>query len=471
VTDAPVSTQTAQTSRSDSEPARLEREWFLIRALACDAPTSGSARHALRDVDVIEVERGAEARHARQVEAGVRRLRLQLPDRKLSASHARFTRTPSGWILEDLESTNGSYVDGTKITQAELSEGSVVTLGRTLFLLRELEISHRVADDLVVEPSASANLVTLSPGLQDSFSRLQRVAPSQLPILLLGETGTGKEVLARAVHEHSKRPGPFVPVNCGAIPATLVEAQLFGHVKGAFTGAVKAELGFVRSAAFGTLFLDEIGDLPASSQVALLRVLQSGEITPLGSAQPVHADVRILAATHRDVNELMESGGFRRDLYARLAGFVNRLPPLRERSEDLGLLIGALLLRHASERGDIRIRPEAARALFAHAWPLNVRELEQCLAAAIVLADGDVIAIDHLPESVRQVEAPRNPRSPTARPPVPLTEEEQATKDALIATLAETWGNVTETARRMGKARQQIQRWLRRFGIDPASFR
>lgn len=470
--DAPTS-NTAQTSRSESEVAKATEEWFLIRALECESPTSGSARHSLRDVSMVEIDRGPKHSSIRHVVDGQRVLRLTLPDRKLSSRHARLLKTTNGWLLEDLDSTNGSWVDDTRITRMEVGDGSVITLGRTLFLLRSTTLERRLAPDTTLEPTVIPTLRTLSPILETSFTRLARVAPSPLPVLLLGESGTGKEILARAIHELSKRPGPFVPVNCGAIPSTLVEAQLFGHVKGAFTGAAKNELGFVRSAGFGTLFLDEIGDLPASSQVALLRVMQSGEVTPLGSSQAVHTDVRIVAATHRDVKDLMDTGVFRSDLYARLAGFVNLLPPLRERREDLGLLIGTLLGRHAPSDHKLRIRPEAARAMFAYSWPLNVRELEQCLAAAVVLADDGVIALDHLPDALRNPMAPP-PRSRTpapSRPPESLDEEEQAIHAALVQSLTETKGNITETARRMGKARQQIQRWMRRFGMTPEAFR
>jgi DNA-binding NtrC family response regulator len=470
--DSPTSNATAQTSRSENEVAKATEEWFLVRALECEAPTSGSARHSLRDVTSVEINRGPKHSSLRHLIDGQRVLRLELPDRKLSSRHARLTKQGSGWFLEDLDSTNGSWVGDARITSLEVGDGAFITLGRTLFLLRCALMERRIAPDISIEPTSTPTLRTLNPLVEDSFTRLGRVAPSPLPVLLLGESGTGKEVLARAIHELSKRPGPFVPVNCGAIPSTLVEAQLFGHVKGAFTGAAKSELGFVRSASFGTLFLDEIGDLPASSQVALLRVMQSGEVTPLGSSHAVHTDVRIVAATHRDVKDLMDTGVFRSDLYARLAGFVNQLPPLRDRREDLGLLIGTLLARHAPNADELRIRPEAARALFAYHWPLNVRELEQCLAAAVVLADDGVIALEHLPDALRKPGQPLRSKTPSpTRPPESLDDEEQAIHAALVESLTETKGNVTETAKRMGKARQQIQRWMRRFGVTPEGFR
>jgi transcriptional regulator with GAF, ATPase, and Fis domain len=463
--EAPTS-QTAQTSRSDSERHRRSKEWFLIRALDCDAPTRGSARHALRAIQTVEFERDTTVTQRRDTHDSHGTLRLTLDDRKLSAHHARLTRNGGVWVLEDLNSTNGSWVDGERITRASLHDGGVFILGHTVFLLRLADVERRVEDDVFVEPRNAPSLATLSPALEESAERLASVSVSQLPILLLGESGTGKEVAARTIHELSRRPGPFVPVNCGAIPPTLVEAQLFGHTKGSFTGAMRDEIGFVRSAAFGTLFLDEIGDLPAASQAPLLRVLQAGEVTPVGSARAVHVDVRIVAATHRDVKELMDSGVFRRDLYARLAGFVNALPPLRDRPEDLGLLIGALLLRHSPSDGDpIRLRPDAARALFTYAWPLNVRELEQCLAAGIAMAKSRVLGPEHLPDMVRDAR-----RSTAVDETVLRTPEQRALHDTLVAALRESRGNIAGAARHMGKARQQVQRWVKRFGIDPKTF-
>jgi DNA-binding NtrC family response regulator len=444
----------------------------LVCALECSAPLAGASRHRLRDVDEVRLVRG-EREHSRTSEAGRSLLTLGVPDSKLSSRHACIRRETSVWVLEDLNSTNGSYVDGRRIARHELRHGDVLELGSTVFLFHELAASRGIPADLSLIPGERGPLTTLNPALEEVFTRFTRMAGSELPVLLLGETGTGKDLLARAIHDASGRSGRFVAVNCGAIPGTLLEAQLFGYTKGAFTGAVKDELGFVRAASFGTLFLDEIGDLATASQAALLRVLQSGEVTPVGSAQSIHADVRVVAATHQNLEQLMESGVFRHDLYARLAGFVNRVPPLRERREDLGLLVGTLLARNAANAGHVRIRLDAARALFRHAWPLNVRELSQCLAAALVLSHDGVIALSHLPDSIRHaignLPVPLSGPSRSSQPP--LSAEDESIHAALLTALQETEGNVSETARRLGKARQQVQRWLRRFAIDPTQFK
>ncbi len=220
---------------------------------------------------------------------------------------------------------------------------------------------------------------TFSGPFARTLDRLDRLAASSLSLLLLGETGTGKEVIARAVHARSGRPGPFIAVNCGALPKELVESSLFGHVRGSFSGAVRDEVGFVRAANAGTLFLDEVGDLPLAAQSALLRVLQESEVNPIGSNQPVRVDVRILAATNRPLDRMIEESVFRGDLYARLAGFIAKLPPLRERKADLGQLAAAWIAD--GRLPEVRFRREAIERLLEHEWPFNVRELLQALQA------------------------------------------------------------------------------------------
>ena len=233
--------------------------------------------------------------------------------------------------------------------------------------------------------------------------RLVRVAMAKLPVLLLGESGAGKEVLARTVHDISARTGPFVAINCGALAPTLVESQLFGHVKGAFSGALKDEPGLVRASSGGTLFLDEIGELPAAAQATLLRVLQEKEVLPLGATKPVPVDLRVVAATLKPIEQ---SPTFRPDLYARVAAYVHRLVPLRERRADLGLLIADLLPRLSAERAPkLRFAPDLATALVSHSWPLNVRELEHLLSVAIVTSTEDLLRIEHVGDALRSARA------------------------------------------------------------------
>jgi DNA-binding NtrC family response regulator len=280
--------------------------------------------------------------------------------------------------------------------------------------------------------------------------------------MIRGETGTGKEILARAVHGLSRRPGEFVAINCGGLTDTLIESELFGHKKGAFSGATDDTLGLVRAAHGGTLLLDEIGDLPPASQSAFLRVLQEREVIAVGSTRPVPVDLRVVSATHRDLEDLVARGRFRADLLARVSGFRLDLPPLRERREDLGLLVAHLLERITGEEdaGGATFTEAAARALFRHDWPHNVRELEKVLAAAVVLAAGQPIDVAHLGPAVAE--------APAA--PAPGEEDEQL-RARLVELLTQHEGNISAVARAMGKARMQIHRWMRRFGIGPDEFR
>lgn len=445
--------KTERTSSGDRRRAAVV-EPFLFLVLESARLEAGGLRLSLLDVDRVSIGRG----ESRTVERRDRTRTLAVPDARMSAEHARIVRKDGGFHLEDAGSTNGSLCNGDPVADARLHDGDLVELGQTLFVYREVRNEEGArAGDLIPSQSAEAGLVTLDPALAPRLSRLARVGASTLPVMILGETGTGKEVTARALHRLSKRPGPFVAVNCGAIPANLVESHLFGHVRGAFSGATRDEPGLVRAANYGTLLLDEIGDLPAASQAALLRVLQEGEVLPVGSTQKVKVDVRVLSATHHPLDALVESGSFRRDLFARLAGYVFSLPPLRDRKVDLGLLIASLAEKIGAP---LRLHREAARALYHHDWPMNVRELEQCLRAASVLAEDGLVTTRELPASL--LEAPA---------PVTHDAEDEALLAELKQRLTEARGNVSEVARAMGKARQQIQRWLRRFALDPASFR
>ena len=304
------------------------------------------------------------------------------------------------------------------------------------------------------------------PELEEGHSALSRVARNgAVPILLLGPTGSGKEVVAREVHAQSKRTGAFIPVNCGALPTSLVEGLLFGHVKGAFSGAARDELGFVRSADGGTLFLDEIGDLPATSQAALLRVLQEHEVIPIGATRAVKVDVRVVAATHRPLEALSDSGGFRSDLLARLKGYSHRLPALHERMGDFGVILADVLAQVAGERaGRLAFTPEAARALLAYGWPLNIRELHQAMASAVALAADDVIDAAHLPAELFALPAP-------VSAPVAAPSADAVLRDRIVGLLHQHRGNVTAVARELGKAPAQIHRWMHRLAIDPDTYR
>jgi transcriptional regulator with GAF, ATPase, and Fis domain len=314
-------------------------------------------------------------------------------------------------------------------------------------------------------------MCTLLPYLAQQFSTVAQIAKSNVPVIVQGETGTGKELVARAIHELSQRSGPFVAVNCNAIPATLLESELFGYRKGTFSGAVETRAGLLRSADRGTLFLDEIADLPPGSQGSLLRVLQEGQVLPLGEVRPVPIDIRVCVASHRDLQQMVAHNEIRPDLYARLAGFTIQLPPLRERREDFGLLVGAILRRivRGEQLEGLAFHPSAERALLGYHWPFNIRELERSLEAALVLSPDRLIRLHHLPALVQAAlkgGGASSEGTQTHEPPVDAQLRQQ-----LIEQLTEHSGNVAAAARALGKEPMQIRRWVKRFKLELNKFR
>jgi sigma-54 dependent transcriptional regulator, acetoin dehydrogenase operon transcriptional activator AcoR len=461
---------------------RITPALFLV--LACDAPLAPSWRWLLDGTDVVEI--GRSEGHALHTRSG-RALELRVADHRVSTRHAALEREPDGgFALVDRGSKNGSRIGADTVTRRPLRDGDVIELGRTLFVYRgALVVAHDAIDVVSVRHDGvrGGGLATIDPGLAAQLAALGDVAASAEPIVVLGESGTGKEVVARVVHARSGRPGALVAVNCGALPDTLIEAELYGHKKGAFSGAVADRDGLVRAADRGTLFLDEIGDLPLGAQAALLRVLQEREVVPVGATAAIPVDFRVVAATHRDLPGMVARGTFREDLYARLAGFTMRLPPLRARRQDLGLLIAVLLDRLLGERAiEVRIDPAAAQLLFAHAWPRNVRELEKCLGAALALAKGGPIRAAHVVLDDAVVTAPSSASSssssssmpavapPTAARPVRPDNEDEL-RARLLELLAIHRGNVSAVARELDTTRMQVHRWAKRFSIDLAAYR
>jgi DNA-binding NtrC family response regulator len=437
---------------------------ILFLVLEADRPLSRGARWSLVGVDTIRIGRGA-ARGATRSSDG-RVLEVHVPGRWISSRHVELRAAGGEWIATDLGSKNGTFVEGDRIGTRVLAEGEVLEAGRVFFVVRGAPSATGpvLRDEDAAATRQPFGLRSLLPELVEAHAALARVARSSaVPVLFLGPTGSGKEVVAREVHAQSGRGGPFVPVNCGALPQALVESLLFGHTKGAFSGAARDEVGFVRSADGGTLFLDEIGDLPPTSQAALLRVLQEREVIPVGSTRAAKVDVRVLAATHRALET--EGHGFRADLLARIKGYTHRLPALRERMPDFGVILADVLEGVAAERAArLTIDPHAARAMLAYDWPLNIRELHQAMASAVALAQGDEIEARHLPAEVL---APP-PESAGAAAEAPPGDD---LRQRIVALLHEHRGNVTAVARVMGKAPAQIHRWMRRYGVDPDAYR
>ena len=331
------------------------------------------------------------------------------------------------------------------------------------------------------------SIVGTSHRIRRIFRLVSKVARTDSTVLLIGESGTGKELIARSLHLQSRRAnGPFVPVNVGALPESLIESELFGYARGAFTGATIDRPGLVEAADGGTLFLDEIGDMPLTSQAKLLRTLESNEVRRLGETTTRLVDVRVIAATHRDLQRMAAEGRFREDLYYRLNVVQIDLPPLRERREDIGLLASYFLDRIALREGrNLRFSPAAAALLERYDFPGNVRELENAVEHAFAVAEGDTVLPDDLPGPVR---APRLlpqtlPGGDSGSPVAPAPEPAAAAVAAIAATAREAWsiaqiekehiqrvlarhgGNTTAAAKQLGISRTTLWRKLREYGL------
>jgi transcriptional regulator with GAF, ATPase, and Fis domain len=438
---------------------------------------------------------------------------LAIPEAAVSRLHARLEPVQGGWCIKDAGSTNGTFVNGNRVTEHLLRDHDLVRVGDTLFRYASRGImgyaAHRI-DGSVILPArvAKHQLKSALVGghqIDMLLDRVDKVARTPLACVIQGESGTGKELLARTIHDASERKGALQAINCAALPANLIESELFGYKKGAFTGATQDKPGLVKAAHLGTLFLDEIGDMPLEAQAKLLRVLQERELLPIGATAAEKVDVRVVCATHRNLESLVVEGKFRGDLLARLREFAVRIPPLRERREDLYPLTIHFLRRLG--RPDVAVSLPFVLGLAHYDWPYNVRELESCIKLAVALADGAELDVKHLPDTVQRVlretqaraealapaarasvqsvesplrsheigSAPGVPLVPAVAPPrdVPrvLARGAAPTEQELRAILARHRGNIAAVGRELGKERMQIHRWLKRYGIVIDEFR
>lgn len=315
-------------------------------------------------------------------------------------------------------------------------------------------------------------IVGRAKSLLRTLDQAARVAPRDAAVLLLGETGTGKELLARAIHQNSRRRGKaFVPINCGAIPKDLLESELFGHVRGSFTGAMSNKQGQVEIADGGTLFLDEVGELPLEAQVKLLRLLQEGELPKVGAVSTSRVDIRVVAATHRNLSAMVEDGTFREDLYYRLAVVPLHLPPLRERREDIPELISILFERTKTRHGypEARLSAPVLQRLIAYHWPGNVRQLENVLERLLVLATGDVITEEDLPEELQRVTAP-TPQNLLLTLPEDGISLENLERELIFRALDRFKGNQTQAAKYLDISRRTLIYRMEKHQIAPDLF-
>ncbi len=395
---------------------------------------------------------------------------LVLRDPTVSHQHFVMAAIRGRIGLRDLQSTNGTWVAGQRVVEMQIHPGTVVRAGSTLvaahpaWYVREVPLS---------ESRQFGRLFGKSPLMREVFAILERVAPGDVTVLLEGESGTGKELAARSVHEASPRSEqPYVVFDCAQTKPDLIESELFGHKRGAFTGAVADRMGVFQQAHGGTLFIDEIGELPANVQATLLRTLETGEVKPVGSDHVMKVDVRVVAATNRDLKAEVERGNFRSDLFYRLEVVRLRLPPLRERPEDIAGIIDRLLngrIDHSQPIAGANLQ-----RLIAHSWPGNVRELRNVLDRAVALAPrqpGRLPAFSELVLSTGQPsERPSGLQYPGLNPPLPFKEAKQRLLDdferVYIKHLMSVHdGQVTAVANAAGLSRKHVYELLKRSGV------
>jgi transcriptional regulator with GAF, ATPase, and Fis domain len=420
---------------------------------------------------------------------------LVLRDETVSRYHCRIVQEETGYVLQDLGSTNGTFINRVRIREAFLKPGCTVHLGQT-----EAKF-HAGEEEVEIVPSRKdrcGDIIGRHPRLREIYAIIEKIAPTNTTVVIEGETGTGKEVVAQTIHKLSARAaGPMMVFDCGAVPENLVESELFGHEKGSFTGAIMTRQGLFEMADGGTVFLDELGELPLDLQPKLLRALEQREIRRVGAGKPLKVDVRILAATNRNLEEEVRAGRFRQDLFYRLSVVRLVLPPLRERVEDIPLLAKHFLKVHPYNRapdGSARVKHitrDAMDVLQAYRWPGNVRELVNTVERAVSFADGETIEARDLPEHIRDTVRPH--RAPAASPVVDLREQREirATppapppppvdstfkeakekwvssfeRDYIVQLLKKNHGNISHAAREADIDRKYFRKLMKKYEIE-----
>jgi len=430
----------------------LGRDHALRRTPACeDVPPSREpdtdalprAPCSASDLQVV-VGRGSDARRIPVLELPLHVGRsadndVRLFDAAVSGRHLRLEPCEAGLIARDLGSRNGTYVNGVQVHTALVVDGTTIRVGRT-----DLRITAR-SDR--AQGGEGPRLVAESSSMLEVLREVRRIANLPWPVLITGESGTGKEGIALSLHESSSRhKHPFVALNAGGLSRELVESELFGHERGAFTGAANRHRGVFEQAQHGTLFMDEIGELPLDLQARLLRVLETGEIRRVGGEAPLRVDVRLVCATHRDLRAMVVEGTFRQDLFFRIARLPVQLPALRTRPEDVRALVRHFLAEIAHELGPRSVSPEALARLSSHAWPGNVRELRNVLCAAAAMASGCIEAAD-IERALERVGG--------------YVQAREITPDAVQRALVECCGNQAAAARALGIPRSTLRDRLR----------
>ncbi len=383
---------------------------------------------------------------------------LRLEDPHVSARHAEVVRTDSGFAITDLDSRNGTLVDGVSIRSAVLQPGATITVGTTRIRFESRGQAPVAGAFEEREATRFGRAIGQTPAMRQLFGVLHRIAPTDLSVCVLGETGTGKDVIARAIHDGSLRKDkPFVVLDCGAVASNLIESQIFGHVRGAFTGAVSDRAGAFEEADGGTVFLDEIGELALDLQPKLLRVLETGIVVRVGTTSEHVVSVRVIAATNRDLQAEVRAGRFREDLWFRLSAAVVTLPPLRDRRQDLTDLATSFV---QAIRPDLGIGVDAMAILENHDWPGNVRELKNVIEGAVAVCEGSELSPRDFVLFHRRMRQPTIDRLPLAGKSLDSIE-----RSAIRQSLAHFEGNKTKAAEALGIAPSTLYAKIKKYEL------
>ena len=415
---------------------------------------------------VIRLDEGREVIAGRGDEAA-----LRIAGSDVSRPHAVFRRAGALVEVEDLGSRNGTWLDGQRIAgRATLMPSATVRIGPAQIGLAVCAEApgrstpgRRAPGDELDAPPLDDSVIVADDAMRALYTDALRVARAQCTVLITGETGAGKELVAEYIHQTSPRAGGrFVRLNCAAVPESLLESELFGYERGAFTGAERRREGWFEAASGGTLYLDEIGEMPPAMQAKLLRVFESGRVTRLGGTTEIAVDVRVVCATHRDLEAAVAAGSFRADLFYRVAGVILGVPPLRERPTEITLLAARFAAGFAARMGAMvpSFEPEAIALLLRHRWPGNVRELRNAMERAVALCRRGRITAADLPEAVRT----GSPAAPAASAAM-RDRLDEAERDAIAAALASEHGNQTRAARRLGISRRNLVYKLTKYGL------
>ena len=439
-------------------------EPYLFLALDGNQPTGPVSRHRLGNVQVMQIGRGVERVVQRDTHEGKSRLVLRFPDPWMSSLHARIERSDKGMVMSDPTSKNGSFVNGTRLKSAVLTDGDVLQFGHTFFIYREDLPVGRQEDDLIADLDVPLGMATMLAPLAQGLIAFARAATTETPLLIQGQTGTGKSIMARSAHALSGRPGSLITVNVSEVSDAQFEKKLRGHEEGG-TGSLGGVPGVIASAKNGTLVIEDVDKLSFRSQALLSRVMSEGWIRPWNDEAPIPWQCRLVCTASSSLDDMVEIGRFDPKLLQQIKGFEQVLPSLCQRREDIGLLI-ASMITHYAPTGQVMFSADAAYAILSYGWPRNLRELESCLGTALAWRSSTMVEISHLPPELRRPADRGHAASGDTIDTVELVQQDLEKRANMIASLRARSGHLFNNRDSLDQVRNQFKRWLARTDVE-----